>query len=65
MPLVEIFLWKDCADDLVKERLIGEVSRKVSEIIGAPIQAVEVLIHEVPKTNWGIAGIPATKNKYK
>ncbi|HOG73560.1 MAG TPA: tautomerase family protein [Methanofastidiosum sp.] len=38
-----------------------EVSNCVSEIIGAPLDAVEVLITEIPKANWGKGGVPASK----
>ncbi|HOM96069.1 MAG: 2-hydroxymuconate tautomerase family protein [Candidatus Methanofastidiosa archaeon] len=61
MPFVEIYLWKETSDDLKKERLINEVSKKVSEITGAPLDAVEILITEIPKANWGKGGIPASK----
>lgn len=61
MPFVEIYLWKETSDELKKERLINEVSKKVSEITGAPLDAVEILITEIPKANWGKGGIPASK----
>lgn len=61
MPIVEINLWKEKADDAVRERLIEEVSKKVSETLGAPIHAVEVIINEVPKANWGKGGVQASK----
>lgn len=61
MPFVEIYLWKETSDELKKERLIKEVSKKVSEITGAPLDAVEILITEIPKANWGKGGIPASK----
>lgn len=41
--------------------MIEEVSKKVSEILGAPIGAVEVIINEVPKANWGKGGVQASK----
>ncbi|KYC45017.1 MAG: 4-oxalocrotonate tautomerase [Candidatus Methanofastidiosum methylothiophilum] len=61
MPLVEIYLWKENSDETKKERLIREVSKCVSEVTGAPLDAVEILITEVPKSNWGKGGIPASK----
>ena len=61
MPIVEIHLWKENIDDEKKERLIREVSKSVSEILGAPIHAVEMIINEVPKANWGKGGMPASK----
>lgn len=61
MPFVEIYLWRETSDELKKEKLIKEVSKKVSEITGAPLDAVEILITEIPKANWGKGGIPASK----
>ncbi|HOE93188.1 MAG: 4-oxalocrotonate tautomerase [Candidatus Methanofastidiosum methylothiophilum] len=61
MPFVEIYLWRETSDELKKEMLIKEVSKKVSEITGAPLDAVEILITEIPKANWGKGGIPASK----
>lgn len=62
MPIVLIEMWEG-REDSTKEKLIQEVSKVVSEILGAPLEAVEVIIHEVPKTNWGKGGIPASKWK--
>ena len=64
MPIVEISLWKEKANDSVKERLIKEVSEKLSEITGAPLDAVEIVINEIPMANWGKGGIPASKWKF-
>jgi len=61
MPFVEIYLWRETSDELKKEKLIKEVSKKVSEITGAPLDAVEILITEIPKANWGKGGITASK----
>ena len=61
MPLVEIYLWKESSNEFKKEKLIKEVSKCISEITGAPIEAVEILITEIPKANWGKGGIPASK----
>jgi len=37
--------------------LIEQASKKVSEILGVPIDAVEVIINEVSKANWGKGGV--------
>ena len=68
MPIVEIHLWKESVNNEKSEKLIREVSKSVSEITGAPLEAVEVLIHEVPLANWGKGGAQATKwapNQFK
>ena len=43
------------------------VIKKITEVfvdLGIPEQAVEVIVHEIPKTNWGIGGEPASE-KFK
>jgi len=60
MPLVQISLWPGRSDE-VKEKMIAEVTEVVSRTSGAPPEAVEVIIHEVPKTNWGLGGKPFAK----
>ena len=37
------------------------MSKKVSEITEAHLDAVEILITEIPKANWGKGGISASK----
>ena len=60
MPLVQISLWPGRSDE-VKEKMIAAVTEAVSRTSGAPPEAVEVIIHEVPKTNWGMGGTPFAK----
>ena len=55
MPLVEISLWPGRSVE-AKERMIREVTDAVARASGAPPEAVEILIREVPKTDWGIGG---------
>jgi 4-oxalocrotonate tautomerase len=57
MPLVEISLWPGRGPD-VKARIMREVTDAVARTIGAPPEAVEVIIRETPKTDWGIGGKP-------
>jgi 4-oxalocrotonate tautomerase len=40
-----------CSSDLIEK-----VSQALHEAVGAPLENVRVWIHDVPKTNWGIAG---------
>jgi len=37
---------------------------KVFGSLGVPEHAVEVVVHEVPKTHWGVGGEPASE-KFK
>jgi len=60
MPLVEITLWPGRSPE-AKEQMIREVTEAVSRSSGAPTDAVEVVIREVPKTDWGLGGQPCSK----
>lgn len=59
MPIVHVNLWPGFTEEKLKEIIKGitEVFTKM----GIPPQAVEVIIHEIPKTHWGIEGKPATE----
>jgi 4-oxalocrotonate tautomerase len=57
VPLVEISLWPGRGPD-VKARIMREVAEAVARTTGAPLEAVEVIIRDVPKTDWGQGGKP-------
>ena len=41
--------------------MIENITDTVSETLDAPKQSVRVLVTEMPKTHWGIAGVPASE----
>ena len=45
------------------KQLIENVTDTVSETLDAPKQNVRVLVTEMPKTHWGIAGVPASETR--
>lgn len=55
MPIIQVNMMQGRDDDQ-KERLIAALTEAVVESIGAPRESVRVLINEMPKTHWGIAG---------
>ena len=59
MPSVRIDLWPG-RDKEKKKELIEKVTSAVVDAIGCPIEAVQVIINEVEKDNWGIGGVPAS-----
>jgi len=61
MPLAQIYLWKGISDEIIKKVIEGVTEVFVN--LGIPKQAVEVLVHEIPKTHWGIDGLPATESR--
>jgi 4-oxalocrotonate tautomerase len=62
MPIVHVYMWSGVSRE-TKVRIIKGIT-KVFEELGIPRQAVEVVIHEVPKENWGIGGELASE-KFK
>ena len=58
MPFVKIEMFEGRTKEK-KSRLIKEVSRVVSEILEIPLDAVTVILIDLPKINVGIAGVPA------
>ena len=59
MPIVRVDFWEGVGDEQVKTMISGITQVMVD--IGVPEHAVEVLVHEIPKTHWGI-GDPACSN---
>ena len=59
MPLVEVKVWEGFGERKTKTVIHGIT--KVFVDLGIPAQAVEVIVHEVPKSHWGIAGEPASE----
>lgn len=60
MPIVRIEMWEGRTNEQ-KEILIKEVSKAVSSALKIPPEQVFVLLYDVPKSHWGIAGVPASK----
>ena len=60
MPLVRIDLWKGRNSE-TKKKLIKNVTGAVVDSVGCPVNAVEVIINDVDKDNWGIAGEQASE----
>lgn len=59
MPVVHVNMWKGISEESVKQIIAGITNVFVD--MGIPTRAVEVIVHEIPKTHWGIEGKPATE----
>lgn len=59
MPMVQVNMWKGISEDIAKKIISGITNVFVE--MGIPQRAVEVIIHEIPKSHWGIGGKPATE----
>ncbi len=58
MPFAQIYMIEGRTEDQ-KRAVIERVTQALVEAIGAPQENVRVWIHELPKENWGIAGVTA------
>ena len=54
MPVVQISVWAGMSEENKKK--VVEGMTRVLEEIGIPSEAVTVIIHETPKTNWATGG---------
>ncbi|MEM2452677.1 MAG: 2-hydroxymuconate tautomerase family protein [Candidatus Methanomethylicia archaeon] len=59
MPVVHVYMWAGRTPE-VKEKIIKGIT-EVFVNLGVPAEAVTVILHDVEKSNWGIAGKPASK----
>jgi len=62
MLIVHVNVWKGFGKE--KAKTVIKNITKVFADLGIPAQAVEVIIHEIPKSHWGIGGEPASE-KFK
>lgn len=56
MPFVRVTTWPNQSDEQCKE-LIEEITKVVSQVTGAPLDKIAVVIHEIPQNRWGEAGV--------
>ncbi len=60
MPIAHLYILEG-RDDERKERLIAEVTEAIHRAIDAPVESIRVLLLEMPKQHFGIAGQSAKK----
>ena len=58
MPFAQIYLIEGRTEEQ-KRALIEKVTLAIVDAVGAPKENVRVWLHDVPKQNWGIAGMTA------
>lgn len=59
MPIIHVNVWEGFGKE--KARIAIREITKVFVDLGIPGQAVEVVVHEIPKSFWGIGGEPASE----
>ncbi|NIR86410.1 4-oxalocrotonate tautomerase [Candidatus Bathyarchaeota archaeon] len=59
MPIIHVNVWEGFGKE--KAKIVIQKITKVFVDLGIPRQAVEVVVHEIPKSRWGIGGEPASE----
>ena len=55
MPFAQIYMIEGRTEEQTRA-VIEKVTEALHEAVGAPKETIRVWIHDMPKTNWGIAG---------
>lgn len=55
MPICQVYMMEGRTVEQ-KRKLIAKISEAMHESIGAPLESVRVIITEMPKEHFGIAG---------
>ena len=59
MPIVHVNVWEDFGEE--KAKTVIQNITNVFVDLSIPAYAVEVIVHEIPKSHWGIGGEPASE----
>ena len=60
MPLIQVHIMEGRPKEKVKQ-VIENLTETISTTLEVPKERVRVIVTEVPKTHWGIAGTPASE----
>ncbi len=61
MPIVHAYMWEGVDDERAR-KIIAGITRVFTDL-GTPPEAVRVIIHEIPKSRWGMAGQLASERQ--
>ncbi|WP_308162198.1 4-oxalocrotonate tautomerase [Bacillus sp. ISL-18] len=62
MPLIQVNIMEGRQPEKIKA-LIENITDTVVETLVVPKTSVRVLVNEMPKTHWGVAGVPVSDRK--
>jgi 4-oxalocrotonate tautomerase len=60
MPIINVQLIEGRPKEKIEE-VIYNITNTVSETLDAPKESIRVIVSEIPKSHWGIAGVPVSK----
>lgn len=61
MPIIQVQMMEGRPKEKIAE-VIQNITNTVSETLDAPKESIRVLVTEIPKTHWGVAGVPKSKS---
>lgn len=61
MPIIQVQVIEGRTEEKIAQ-LIQNITDTVSDTLGAPKESIRVLVTEIPKTHWGVAGVPKSKS---
>jgi 4-oxalocrotonate tautomerase len=59
MPVIHVNVWEGFGP--ARSKIVIHHVTKIFEDLNVPREAVEVIINEVPKSHWGVGGLPASE----
>jgi len=62
MPIAIVHIMEG-RDDQKKARAIAAITQAIVDTLDAKPESVRVILQEVPKAQWGIAGKPVSERK--
>ncbi|WP_144549201.1 4-oxalocrotonate tautomerase [Bacillus sp. X1(2014)] len=60
MPIINVQILEGRPNEKI-EQVIHNITNTVSETLDAPKESIRVIVTEIPKSHWGIAGVPVSK----
>ncbi len=60
MPLAQLYIGKGRSHDQ-KKLLIEKITQAIVESLGSEKENVWVVLNEVPRSEWGVGGVPLGK----
>lgn len=61
MPSIHVYMHEGRTVEQ-KKGLVEDITAAIVKNTGAPAEATEVIIHDVPRTNWAVAGKLASES---
>ncbi|MFC0474568.1 4-oxalocrotonate tautomerase [Robertmurraya beringensis] len=61
MPIIQVQMMEGRPEEKIAE-VIQNITNAVAETLDAPKESIRVIVTEIPKTHWGVAGVPKSKS---